>query len=679
MTDALGNTTRYGWTPEGLLAWRMRPGGGTERWSYDGEGNQISYTDVLGQTATTTIGAFDLPTITTDVDGRRTVLAHDSELRLTAVTNANGQTWSYGYDAAGRLTAETDFSGRTVHFGYDAAGRLTEKTNASGQRVTYERDAAGEIVGLDRDGEAFAFTRDSAGRITRAIGGGVELTREYDPRGRLLSETTDGRAITFAYDLLGRRVGRRTPAGVDSGWEYGPVHELPVALHAGGQSVRFGYDAAGREVARRLGPELLFTQTWDADSRLRELTVTGGLGDPRRQRLVERRSYAYRGDGYPTAVEDQQTGRSDFALDPAGRVTAVTAPGRSERYAYDALGTPTWPERGRYEYDADGRVVTRTERTLSGQVRTWRYAWNADDQLTDAHTPDGAHWRYRYDPLGRRIGKERAGGEERTVFCWDGNQLVEQTTPGRTTTWEYRPGTYQPVAQLDRDEVDRRFCAIVTDLVGAPTELVTPDGELAWRQRGTVWGTAYTGGGTDCPLRFPGQYLDAETGLHYNLARHYDPATGRYVTADPLGLVAGPDPHAYARNPLTWQDPLGLKCTTVYRQLSAADREAFDRGEGLVAKGTSRDIAEHIRGGDTRHISASLTEAQAGRFASGNGLVAIDVDEAIRGGSRFVDHGNVMQAAGRAPDASRLKPFAERAGEVLFIDQIPHSAMTLIG
>ncbi len=90
-----------------------------------------------------------------------------------------------------------------------------------------------------------------------------------------------------------------------------------------------------------------------------------------------------------------------------------------------------------------------------------------------------------------------------------------------------RPG--QPDA-----EVDRRFFAIATDLVGAPTELVDPSGDIAWRSRTTLWGatawprtsTAYT------PLRFPGQYDDPETGLHYNFFRHYDPEAARYVSPD---------------------------------------------------------------------------------------------------------------------------------------------------
>ncbi|MFD8463152.1 RHS repeat-associated core domain-containing protein [Streptomyces antimycoticus] len=63
----------------------------------------------------------------------------------------------------------------------------------------------------------------------------------------------------------------------------------------------------------------------------------------------------------------------------------------------------------------------------------------------------------------------------------------------------------------------------------------------------------------DCPLRFPGQYADPETGLHYNLFRYYDPETARYLTPDPLGLAPADNPHTYVVNPLTWADPLGLE------------------------------------------------------------------------------------------------------------------------
>ncbi|MCP2258303.1 RHS repeat-associated core domain-containing protein, partial [Streptoalloteichus tenebrarius] len=117
-----------------------------------------------------------------------------------------------------------------------------------------------------------------------------------------------------------------------------------------------------------------------------------------------------------------------------------------------------------------------------------------------------------------------------------------------------------PLRDAPQEWIDQRFYAIVTDLVGTPTELVDPAGNLAWHHRTTLWGAFLPGPRTPayCPLRFPGQYHDPETGLHYNYFRYYDPAGGRYTTPDPLDLAGGPNPHTYVPNPTAWLDPLGL-------------------------------------------------------------------------------------------------------------------------
>jgi len=59
-------------------------------------------------------------------------------------------------------------------------------------------------------------------------------------------------------------------------------------------------------------------------------------------------------------------------------------------------------------------------------------------------------------------------------------------------------------------------------------------------------------------LRFQGQYFDAESGLHYNRHRYYDPEIGRYLTPDPIKLAGGLNQYQYTPNPTGWVDPLGL-------------------------------------------------------------------------------------------------------------------------
>ncbi|MGW8768677.1 RHS repeat-associated core domain-containing protein [Streptomyces sp. NPDC055815] len=113
---------------------------------------------------------------------------------------------------------------------------------------------------------------------------------------------------------------------------------------------------------------------------------------------------------------------------------------------------------------------------------------------------------------------------------------------------------------LARATFTRTPTAIIADLTGSPSDLLTPDGVTAWQARTTAWGVtqwnrdaaAYT------PLRQPGQYFDPETGLHYNVNRYYDPHQGRYLTPDPLGLAPAINHYTYVPNPFTLSDPLGL-------------------------------------------------------------------------------------------------------------------------
>jgi RHS repeat-associated protein len=328
-----------------------------------------------------------------------------------------------------------------------------------------------------------------------------------------------------------------------------------------------------------------------------------------------RRTFTYRSDGYPTRVDDPVSGPLDFDLDPLGRIREVTGNEWTEAYTRDASGTPVRTVvngsrsdlsfegtrlrragRTSYEYDGQGRVVARRSRLLSGGARTWSYRWDAEDRLTDVVTPDGRRWHYVYDPLGRRVAKQLLAEDgtvaEQTDFAWDGTRLAEQSrhddATHDTTTWDWQPGSHRPLVQLSRTETDERFYALVTDLVGTPTELIRDDGLVLPQPRSAVWGAA-SGESVPglCALRFPGQYFDAETGLHYNLFRYYEPAAGRYLSPDPLGLAPAPDHYAYIRNPLTWTDPLGLTpCREAMKAAALRDAGVPEGAEPLEVRWT---------------------------------------------------------------------------------------------
>ncbi|WP_370937076.1 DUF6531 domain-containing protein [Amycolatopsis sp. cg13] len=604
-TDAGGNTTRLAWTVEGRLLSRTLPGGACERWRYDAEGGQTERVDALGNRTRVELTHFGLPKVRTEADGSRLEYEYDTELRILAVRNALGLTWRYEYDAAGRLVSETDFNGRMLRYERDGAGRVERRTNGAGESTVFVRDALGAVVERRSADVVTTFGYDEMGRLSRAANGDAEVVFERDALGRVLAETVNGRTLRSEFDVAGRRIARTTPTGKRSVWEYDASHR-PTALRTGGHVMSFGYDQAGHEIERLLDTGTVLAQAWDADHRLLSQTVSAATGGSAQPRLVQRRAYHYRPDGLLTGIDDELAGPSRFELDQAGRVTGVSAAHGVEQYAYaptGVLAASALPGEMlaprefdgallrssgglRYRHDAQGRVVLRQRKRLSAKPATWHYRWDSEDRLVGVTTPDGTRWRYRYDPLGRRIAKQRLGPDgaqvaEQVDFVWDGSTLAEQVHNGSAaTTWDWAPGGRQPVSQTQRDRgqewVDRQFYSIVTDLVGTAAELVDEQGNVAWRRQSSLWGEML-GRRTDratTPLRFPGQYFDAESGLHYNYHRYYDPAAGQYVSHDPLGFAPSPNTQGYVVNPTGWIDPFGLEgCTFGNQQPESLDAE----------------------------------------------------------------------------------------------------------
>ncbi len=613
VTSPDGAVTGLSWSAEGRLTERLFPDGATESWTYDGEGNLISQLSAAGEMTVYGYGPFDRLTGITGPDGTRTEFGYDHQLRLTSVVYG-GLTWQYDYDAGGRLTAETDYNAATKRYGYDPAGHVISKVNAASQQVIFRYDQLGNLTERVADGVVTTFEYDPAGRLVRAANPDADLRFEFDALGRTIAQTCNGRTVTSSYGPAGRLTRRATPSGAATAWEY-DLDGQPVSLMADGHQIRFSYDLAGRETRRDLPGGLTLNQDWDQRGRLTLQALTAiakppAEGPAAAGRILQRRAYRYRPDGMVTGIDDLLAGNHTIGLDRAGRVTNVTGADWAEWYSYDQAGNVTaasWPVppsaaatawlradvQGRrevtgtlinragsvrYRHDPQGRVIQRQRTRISRKPDVWRYDWDADNRLRSVTTPDGSTWRYLYDPLGRRIAKQHLSGDgnaaEQTDFTWDGVFLVEQAVVAaevdrqEVLSWNHQPGTFTPLTQAEyrsvrdapQEQVDERFYAIITDLAGTPTELTSADGTLAGHQRQTLWGgTSWDANGARTPLRFPGQYEDPESGLHYNNQRYYDPVVGTYLSPDPFGLLPSPNPHAYVPNPHVLIDPLGLE------------------------------------------------------------------------------------------------------------------------
>lgn len=640
-----GHPTKVDWSVEGRMISRTYPSGTSEVWKWDGEGNLLSYTDGRGHETAYTYGPFDFPRERVESDGSTYTLIRDSELNLSRVEDAEGRTWEYHYDAAGRLAGERNFDGVETRYEHDELGRITRRTNGLGETVTYTYDANGYIRQKNcSDGSVTSYVRDPMGRVLRATSPGVELLRSYDETGNILSESINGRMIEFSFDALRRVVRRRTPAGHVTSWKYRKGRN-PSHLVTGSHVVLFNYDEEGREVSRTVDDSVSLSQSWDDAGRLVEQSVSVGRAGKGLD-VAKRRQYGYSSGNSPDFITDDSA-TTYYRLDEAGRIIAADGP-HLERYAFDRTGrlqkasyeSPSGDRISEekaysgtlllrsgpctYRYDAAGRIIQKDEILPSGETRSWHYQWGPDDRLKGTFCPNGDRWQYFYDAFGRRTEKRRTAthqeeeGIRRVEFTWDGTTIAETqefTTAGsHRVTWDHdgnRPLFQTEEVPSDNLEgsVNEEFYSIVSDLVGKPVHLVDSQGAVTPTGDSTVWGAGIDGGNErSFPLSFPGQYVDSETTWHYNYHRHYDPATTRYTSPDPLGLLPHPDPYGYPHNPLIQSDPLGLSPHPEERRVYRAPREGNKNDE--LNNGLNR--SRHQEGDSSAYVGEREVAQQYG-------------------------------------------------------------------
>ncbi|WP_339133389.1 MAG: RHS repeat-associated core domain-containing protein [Candidatus Electrothrix sp. GW3-4] len=105
----------------------------------------------------------------------------------------------------------------------------------------------------------------------------------------------------------------------------------------------------------------------------------------------------------------------------------------------------------------------------------------------------------------------------------------------------------------------------MTDHLGAPQIITDDSGSVVWKAEYLPFGKVNISvADIENNLRFPGQYYDVETGLHYNWNRYYSPETGRYIASDPIGLGGGINLYAYVgSDPVNGVDPEGLNALVI--------------------------------------------------------------------------------------------------------------------
>ncbi|WP_177408828.1 RHS repeat-associated core domain-containing protein, partial [Pseudomonas sp. Irchel s3f7] len=599
-----------------------------------------------------------------------------AQLLLTEIENESGERYRLDYTAGGLIRQETGFDGRRTAYAYDRNGQLLEKTEFGDDGSTlvtaYERDSAGRLLLKTLpDGIEVRYRYDSLGRLINVDDGHDHpLEFEYDRQDRLITEHQGWGTLRYGYDSCGRLQRLRLPDASVLEYRHGQDGAL-TAIDLNGSRLTAHSFSQGREQQRQQGL-LLSEYAYDDQGRLQAHAVSQN-----RQSLY-RRDYAYSANGNLDALSDTRHGQRRYQYDPLDRLTSVrhTRAQPPENFTHDPAGNllihdrpgPTAFDGNRllrngdshYDYDAFGNLIRERRGTTPTSVTA--YAYDSQHRLIRHTAADGRETSYRYDAFGRRIQKTVDG--QTTQFFWQGDQLVAESGPKHYRSYVYEPGTFRPLALLD-GKGPKKACPFYYQLdhLGTPQELTAYSGEIVWSAQYNAYGKVSQlthGGGEQLeqPLRFQGQYFDAESGLHYNRHRYYHPDIGRYLTPDPLKLAGGLNSYQYTRNPTGWVDPLGLaecpggdgckkpsigehdpagkakvdegapnapyskpKNRYLYRGDSREPWEIFD--VGFEPLGESMDVYLHAR--DNRNppsffVSTSTSETQAINFATGQGF-----------------------------------------------------------
>ncbi|HCN6817129.1 TPA: PAAR domain-containing protein [Escherichia coli] len=654
------------------------------QYRYDRHGNLLAWTDGNGVVWTMEYGPFDLPVARTDGEGHRWQYRYDKDtLQLTEVINPQGESYLYILDNCGRVTEERDWGGVVWRYRYDADGLCTARVNGLEETILYSRDAAGRLAEVITPEGKTQYAYDKSGRLTGIFSpDGTSQRTGYDERGRVNVTTQGRRAIEYHYPdehtvircILPPEDERdRHPdeSLLKTTYRYNAAGELTEVILPGDETLTFSRDEAGREVFRHSNRGFACEQGWNAASQLvtqragffPEEATWGGLLPS----LV--REYRYDSAGNVSAVTSREDygreTRREYRLDRNGQVTAVTASGTGlgygegdESYGYDSCGYLKAQSAGRhriseetdqyagghrlkqagntqYDYDAAGRMVSRTKHRDGYRPETERFRWDSRDQLTGYCSAQGELWEYRHDASGRRTEKRCDRKKIRFTYLWDGDSIAEIREYRDDKLYSVRHLVFngfelisqqfsrvrQPHPSVAPQWVTRTNYA-VSDLTGRPLMLFNSEGKTVWRPGQTsLWGLALSlPADTDYPdprgeldpeaapgLLYAGQWQDAESGLCYNRFRYYEPETGMYLVSDPLGLQGGEQTYRYVPNPLGYIDPLGLAKTSVPAEkisLSDKARDLFRQGKVREALDVHyEDLVRRKLGGISQEIA----------------------------------------------------------------------------
>jgi RHS repeat-associated protein/uncharacterized repeat protein (TIGR01451 family) len=593
MTDANNRVTTYAYDARSRLIKITYPDLTTTRYTVDGAGNILTTTDQAGRVTTETYDNFNRPVSIADAAGNVMQFGYDADSNVTRLTDAAGRVTSFQYDNLGHRTGRVLPLGMAETSAYDAAGNLAARTDFNGKTASYQYDPLNRLLSRIPDASlgqpTVSFTYTPTGKRASMSDASGTTFYTYDNRDRLLTKATPEGTLTYRYDAAGnvKSIASSNAANASAAYAYDALNRVSsvtdnLLLAQGSPAVStFTYDAVGNLSSYTYPNGVLTTATRDPLNRLTQIGSTKGVG----------------------------LANFSYTLDANGnRLSAAELGGRSVNYGYDNIyrltseavsGDPAGNNGlTTYLYDAAGNRI-QTSSALAA-LASGSFSYDANDRLTsDTYDANGntllsGGISNAYDFENRLV----RHGAASIVYDGDGNRVME-TVNGLTTQYlvdDLNPTGYPQVmnevlgGRLSRAYVygparvsETQFQGVsgvpsfygydahgnvrfLTNAAGAVTDTYTFDA-FGVRLSGT--------GSTPNDFLYSGEQSDSFLGFYNLRARYYNPSTGRFLTADPLGSrdlnFSGPfTQHLYVyanNNPVNRIDPAGTQAILEYKLL----------------------------------------------------------------------------------------------------------------
>lgn len=610
----------------GLLVRIERDDGPARQYRYDPNGNIARVTDFDGGITRYQIESWNHVVASADPLQHKEAYAYDGDENLIALQDASGARTEVRYDTMRNVTEVHRHGRLRERYAYDVAGNAIERAAPDGRallRFGYDDQRLLKTRTLG-SGEAQTFTYASLGALAQCSGdaGTVELQPTIDG-GYRRADLRDGEGVT--HDLTWGGVDTTTVLERFALRYYAFKDGSTQMVVAPGERVhRFRLCGSGI-VRKELADGSRETVQYDPRGRVIARLRADKHG------MTRDTLYQHSGEGDLVRVIDSERGLTRYEYDAAHRLIRVHPPGNAppEDYGYDAAGNLTqkpgvtyadapasdatdpnevavlhrgiWLESGNrlhrvhddyFFYDERDHLSERR-----GPAGTARYVYDDLDRLVEIDLPDGSSWSAKYDALGRRT--EKKHGDDTWIYYWNGDRLAAEHLPdGKLRIYLYadrdralQPFGFSELEGVAADPASAKHYRFVCDHLGTPEQVIDEEGTVVWQAELEPFGAAKVTAGEDFhqPIRWPGHYYDAETGLHYNRYRYYSPELGRYLQSDPIDLEGGHNLYAYAQdsNPLRDVDIFGLACARAEAVLQRAldDGLIDSRGNPLVPLG----------------------------------------------------------------------------------------------